>query len=449
MKKLKLMMNSLSVYRNLLEDIVIQKYYNLIAYVNEDKIDVDNFLKYYNEFYFNLTSNCTNGLKDYVIEKVLLNENAFSKVAEQVPYNKIDISFIKGVTNDLFCIQNMLNAEPDDIKEHVLEYFKELYNQDTEWYYMVKSIISNLPNWNINAVDVDKIFFEYPIKKILYTSTNWAECIRELAEFHNKYGSGKFAKYRAFVWERNNGACSLIGIENCDPITLSDLVGYEAQKEEVVNNTLQFLDGFNANNVILYGERGTGKSSTVKAILNEYYLRGLRIIEVPKKFLSDFPEIIRKLKTKNQKFIIFVDDLTFEDNESYTDLKSVLEGGLEVRPQNVIIYATTNRRHLVRERFSDRPGSVQDNSDEIHPVDAIQEKLSLADRFGITVTYLSPDKQKYLEIVESIAEKRGLKLDKQYLHREALKWEMWYNGRSPRTARQFVDYIEAESKKNK
>ncbi|MGB9793080.1 MAG: ATP-binding protein, partial [Thermacetogeniaceae bacterium] len=222
----------------------------------------------------------------------------------------------------------------------------------------------------------------------------------------------------------------------------------EAERAEVIENTIHFLSGFPANNVLLYGDRGTGKSSTVKALLNEFHERGLRLVELPKEYLSDFPEVLRKLKGRCLKFIIFIDDLAFEDSaESYTALKAVLEGGLESRPSNVVVYATSNRRHLIKEKFSDRGGLHYGSpDDEVRAHDTIQEKLSLADRFGITVIFPSPDKEQYLKIVEGIAAKRGLNIEKEQLHEEALRWEKRNNGRSPRTARQFVDWLEGHLK---
>jgi predicted AAA+ superfamily ATPase len=204
------------------------------------------------------------------------------------------------------------------------------------------------------------------------------------------------------------------------------------------------LKGFPTNNVLLYGDRGTGKSSTVKAILNEYHTQGLRMLEVPKAYLADFPLIIRHLKNRTQKFIIFVDDLVFGDNEeTYTSLKAVLEGGLESKTPNILIYATSNRRHLIKEYFSERAGLQSSNHDEeVHAGDSMQEKLSLADRFGISVVFSSPNQNRYLKIVKGIAARRNLDIDQERLHREALQWALWYNGRSARTARQFVDWIE-------
>jgi len=317
------------------------------------------------------------------------------------------------------------------------------------------------------------------IKELLLKSDSWSDCAGKLAEFHRSCGSGIFSKYRSFVWRRVpaialaggynipgihpayqdsisliDGSCkpepgtagSFIGVESPDPVRFSDLVSYEPEREEVIRNTLHFLDGRPANNILLYGDRGTGKSSTVKALANEYHSRGLRIIEVPKGLLADFPLIIRRLAGRSLKFILFVDDLSFEDNdENYTALKAMLEGGLEIKPDNVLIYATSNRKHLIKERFSDRAGLASGSADdEVRAADTIQEKLSLSDRFGMTIVFSSPDKKTYLEIVEGIAKRRGLEVDREYLRREAMKWELQYNGRSPRTARQFVDWLEAE-----
>ena len=275
-------------------------------------------------------------------------------------------------------------------------------------------------------------------------SSNWSENAEELLDFHKKYGTGKFARYRAFTWEEIRDTKNLRGIESPDPVELEDLIGYEVKRETIIENTTQFLNDFPANNMLLYGDRGTGKSSTVKALLNKYYTEGLRIIEIPKEYLSDFPEIIRDLKNRPQKFIIFIDDLTFEDGETgYTALKAVLEGSVEAKPKNVLIYATSNRRHLVKEYFHERKGlGSSDPNEEIHASDSIQEKLSLADRFGITVVFSSPSQEEYLEIIEGLVKNRNLKIDAEDLERRALEWERSHNGRSARTARQFVDYLE-------
>jgi predicted AAA+ superfamily ATPase len=246
-------------------------------------------------------------------------------------------------------------------------------------------------------------------------------------------GTGLFGKHYAFRWVRGTGGGKLKGIESPDPIRLDDLVEYEWQREAVSRNTQKLLAGLPSNNMPLYGDRGTGKSSTVKAMLNEYAQRKLRLVEVAKDDLTDLPDILSILRKRPEKFILFIDDLSFEENETqYKALKAVLEGGLEARPVNVALYATSNRRNIVKERFSDR----QKNDDEVHPGDTMQEKLSLSDRFGIKLPFLAPDQDEFLRIVETLASRADIEMTED-LRKSALSWQ---HARSGRSARQFVDY---------
>jgi hypothetical protein len=206
----------------------------------------------------------------------------------------------------------------------------------------------------------------------------------------------------------------------------------------ILENTERFLAGHTASNMLLYGDRGSGKSSTVKALAHTYMGRGLRLVELAKPDLGDLPVVMRLLAGYRHKFIIFIDDLSFEETEQeYKTLKAVLEGGLEVKPDNVLIYVTSNRHHLIKETFSERSG------DEVHAGDSMQEKLSLADRFGLTVIFSTPDQKGYLHIVGRLAARLELPIEREELHRLALHWEMWHNGRSERTARQFVNHLAA------
>ncbi|MDR0998086.1 MAG: ATP-binding protein, partial [Treponema sp.] len=235
---------------------------------------------------------------------------------------------------------------------------------------------------------------------------------------------------------------------------LSDLSGYQDQRSLVIANTLRFLEGKPANNVLLYGDRGTGKSATVKAVCGDYASRGLRLIEVSRESLGELPAILEFTASRGLKFVLFIDDLSFETvDSSFTALKALLEGGAGSRPANTVVYATGNRRHLVRERRSGRPGPGAETSsdDEVRSFDTIQEQLSLSDRFGLTVIFSAPDQEEYLDIACFIAEKRGIlpppgapDSEEAYrLFREnAVRWERWFNGRSPRTASQFVDWVE-------
>ncbi|MCL2337872.1 MAG: ATP-binding protein, partial [Firmicutes bacterium] len=254
-----------------------------------------------------------------------------------------------------------------------------------------------------------------------------------------QYGCGILARYEAYKWQDGG----LTGVSRPDPVTLSDLVSYEQVRKDIISNTEQFLHGYPANNMLLYGDRGTGKSSTVKALLHAYSAQGLRLVELSKQALTNFPQLMSQLRERNHYFIIFIDDLSFEENETqYKDFKALLEGGLEARPQNMLVYATSNRRHLVRETFADRTTGTA--GDEVRAMDSVQEKLSLADRFGITVIFPSPNQELFLEIVSGLAQQRGLTVAAAELRQRALHWSSWHNGRSPRAARQFIDQLQGE-----
>ncbi len=257
----------------------------------------------------------------------------------------------------------------------------------------------------------------------------WADQEAALTAYHAAHGCGRFSSHTAFLWRDG----SLLPVEHPDPIRLHNLKGYDYQRQIANDNTRAFLNGFEANNMLLYGDRGTGKSSTVKALLNEYASKGLRMIEMPKEFLRQLPDLTGYLAGLPMKFIVFIDDLSFSsDDDHFAALKAVLEGGLASRPDNVLIYATSNRRHLLRETFSDRSG------DEVHHADTVQESVSLSDRFGISLTFLLPDKQRFLEIVEQIAHDRGLDVERDVLLQAAERWALERGARSPRYARQFV-----------
>ncbi|MEN6351222.1 MAG: ATP-binding protein, partial [Syntrophomonas sp.] len=246
-------------------------------------------------------------------------------------------------------------------------------------------------------------------------------------------GCGIMNRYRAFFWDKG-----LKGIENPDPIKLEDLVGYEYQKEILTGNTEAFLRGKKANNILLYGEKGTGKSSSVKALLNKYTGQGLRMIELGKKQLLDFPRVVETVRNRGMYFIIFIDDLSFEDFEvEYKEIKASIDGSLQARPDNVLLYVTSNRRHLIRENWSDRKPS----GEEIHISDTFQEKLSFADRFGIMISYQSPNQDEYLQIINELARKNNVTIPPEELKKLAIQWERKYHGRSGRTARQFINHI--------
>ena len=269
----------------------------------------------------------------------------------------------------------------------------------------------------------------------LAAAGDWGGQAETLAEHFARHGAGAFGRHRAFRWEGDG----LRAVPEPDPIRLESLVAYERERGPLVENTRRFLAGLPAHNALLYGQPGTGKSSTVKALLNEYADRGLRLVEVAKEDLGSLPRVLGLLRERGPRFVLFVDDLSFEEHEvEYKALKALLEGSVEEPPGNVRVYATSNRRNLVREGFSERDGT-----DDVHARDTEQEKQSLAARFGLRVTFPAPDQRRYLEIVAGLARERGLKLPDGELRERALLWDRWHAGRSGRTARQFVDEMEA------
>nr|MBA4116609.1 ATP-binding protein [Rubrobacter sp.] len=227
---------------------------------------------------------------------------------------------------------------------------------------------------------------------------------------------------------------------------LETLIGYEREREPLLRNTERLLAGLPSHHALLYGLPGTGKSSTVKAVLNEYADRGLRLVELSKEDLKELPRVLETLRGRGSRFILFVDDLSFEEHEiEYKALKALLEGSVEEPPENVRVYATSNRRNLIRERFSDRADEGSAEEGDVHPRDTMQEKLSLVARFGLRLTFPAPDQRRYLEIVSGLARERGMEVPEEDLKEKALLWDRWHSGRSGRTARQFVDELQGRT----
>ena len=259
-----------------------------------------------------------------------------------------------------------------------------------------------------------------------------------LTQFYKEFGVGKLGLHKAFRIEHTQEGAEIVPITKIAHVHLDDLVGYEIAKKKLIDNTEAFVSGKKANNCLLFGDAGTGKSTSIKAILNQYYDRGLRMIEVYKHQFQDLNDVIAQIKNRNYKFIIYMDDLSFEEFEiEYKYLKAVIEGGLERKPDNVLIYATSNRRHLIRETFRDK----QDRDEELHTNDTVQEKLSLVARFGVTIFFGGPSKKEFQEIVRQLAARNGLTIPEDELLLEANKWELSHGGLSGRTAQQFVDYL--------
>jgi len=371
--------------------------------------------------------------QNHLLDLILNSDNAFTRAAETLPSGDLNPSLYSMAANDLACLQQVFKLNAPLILSMVKAR-------------LPGSMAGGFPVWS-HPLITDHVYFNSEsrlrVKQRFIESADWTQLVPVIADYHRQNGSGLYGNFHLFRWSCENGHRQLSPVSDPDPVRLGNLIGYEEQKRTIVENTEQFLAGYPANNLLLYGDRGTGKSSTVKAIANEYAPQGLRLIEVEKRYLADYYDIARMVRGRSQKFILFADDLSFEENEvEYKHLKAILEGGVETRPDNLLVYATSNRRHLVREYFSDN----NSGDGESRSADTVEEKLSLADRFGITIVYTSPSRKEYLHIVQELAKQAGLEIDPTELETRALQWEMWQNGASGRTARQFVDHLTGSHK---
>jgi predicted AAA+ superfamily ATPase len=445
LKRIKLSLSGLIYFEDLLGDKKISACCSLLDALTAPVPDCAGIYRQYQSFYKSMLG--TNWVK-YLVETLFKSQNEFTLLAAS--RRAIDPLIQDSVSGDLRIIQEFAQITPQDILVLVKQRFQQEMTAEEKDIFVRNLSPEKWPVWEAGIPEeqaepelascsatqwlqaVRTLYFQRFVAE-----KSWENNVSLLIEYYQNVGCGIFAKYAAFnVQESGQG---LEGIENTDPIRISNLICQEREQAIVLRNTEGFLQGYPANNIILYGNRGTGKSSLVKALLNEYADRGLRLVQLRKNKIGAFPKLAGELAKVPLKFIIFIDDLSFTDEEEdYKNLKSLLEGGVESRPANVLVYATSNRKHLVRETFADRKG------DEIHAHDNMEEKLSLADRFGITVTFLSPDQETFLKIVEGLAFQNNIPVDKDELRKKALKWVMMHNGRSGRTARQFIDHLTAE-----
>ncbi len=330
-----------------------------------------------------------------------------------------------------------------------LEMFRKLFNYDFSPMEEALGIncFTIIENYQA-VVKKERIFNKSVSEKVQMLSQKIREAkdgdemYRIVTDFYRDYGVGKLGLNKAFrIVDRGLNESVLEPITATGDMRLDDLVGYELQKKQLTENTEAFLNKRDANNVLLYGDAGTGKSTSVKAILNEYYDSGLRMIEVYKHEFKYLSRIINEIKNRNYRFIIFMDDLSFDEGEiEYKYLKAVIEGGLETKPDNVLIYATSNRRHLVRESWNDK--NSESANDDMHRSDTVQEKLSLAARFGCSIGYFKPNQREYLQIIEHLAKKHPeINLTPEEMKIEATKFELSHGGFSGRVAQQFINYI--------
>lgn len=342
-------------------------------------------------------------------------------------------------------IKGAVEGSINKAARHDFQIFKEYFDFDLEKIGTALEADSIDILYDYEMVQTTRKLFNKRIRdricdlvKELEHASSVEEFQMKVTAFYKDFGVGKLGLHKAFRVETVEGSTEIVPITNITHVHLDDLVGYDIPKQKLVDNTKAFVEGKKANNCLLFGDAGTGKSTSVKAILNQYYDQGLRMIEVYKHQFQNLNDVIAQIKNRNYRFIIYMDDLSFEEFEiEYKYLKAVIEGGLEKKPENVLIYATSNRRHLVREEFADKAG----RRDDLHASDTVQEKLSLAARFGESIFFNGPSKKEFQEIVKQLAAKNGITMQEEELLLESNKWEMSHGGKSGRTAQQFIDHL--------
>lgn len=362
---------------------------------------------------------------NYLTFYLITNENPFSLTCEKVGAN--DGSVNEFAKNDFKVFMNLFNYDFKPIEEALgINCFSLISDY--------KAIVKKELMYNKNVSEKVQA-----LSLKLETAKDENEFFNYVTDFYKAYGVGMFGLNKAFRVIGGDNGITFTPINNMDKVMLDDLIGYEIQKKKLVENTEAFVQGRKANNALLFGDSGTGKSTSIKAIVNEYYDQGLRMIEIYKHQFKDLSNVIASIKNRNYKFIIYMDDLSFEEFEiEYKFLKAVIEGGVETKPDNILIYATSNRRHLIKETWNDRNDMESNNG--LHRSDTIEEKLSLVNRFGCQINYSKPSQKEFFDIVIGLARKNNVKMTDEELMAEANKWELSHGGISGRTAQQFINY---------
>jgi predicted AAA+ superfamily ATPase len=454
----------LSVFAAILEDEAVQGMLSLLLAIGGEPEEDDaweraftggsreTIYELYHGFYRLIADQAWD---DHVLDLMLLNDSRLAAAELTAPGASRRLQ--EDAARDLQVLQELAGLSGEKIRSFVMTCFEE---DDWEDNALFENFLApcHWPVWGV-AADRDgdgavkagaeaetapaQIWLSArreELKALFRHSRDWRALVGDLLTYYHAAGYGVFASFAVFRL-REDGI--LEGVDRPDPVTVEQLYCQEREQGVVLRNTEIFLRGLAANNIILYGNRGTGKSSLVKALPNAYVARKLRLIQLQKADIRHFTGLVRALASLPYKFILYIDDLSFEDAEQdYKDMKMLLEGGVEARPLNVLIYATSNRKNLIRESFAERRG------DDVHLHDSMDEKLSLADRFGITVTFLAPDQPTFLSIVERLAEQSDLRLPAAELRRRALLWTQNHNARSGRSARQFIDDLLGETALN-
>ena len=389
---LRAQLRGLSAFRSLLDTPMLKDALQLLDAAA--RRDGEGALAAYDQMFYRLKAEGYSGLGTWLWDTLRYTETPFGDLAGS---GRSDPELEGAARRDVDALLLLARLGAEEIRVALKPILTEEY----------VSVLDNLPAWETGA----PFTFE------------------ELSAFYRENGAGLYAKYRAFLWEEGQ----LVPVADPDCPHPVELLGYDQQRKQVLDNTRLLVEGKPSNNVLLFGDGGTGKSATVKSMLYLPGMENLRLIEIQKENLVGMPRLIRSLAGRRQSFILFIDDLAFDqDDKTYSSLKTILEGGLEKRPLNVAIYATSNRRHLVRQTFSDRAG------DEVDASETIQEKTSLAERFGLRIPYLALNKAEFLDLVEKMAAQSGVTMDRQALRTGADQWEMRHPGRTPRTAKQYI-----------
>ncbi len=371
----------------------------------------------------------TNLWHNYLTFEIMTNENPFSLTCEKTGASEGSVNYF--AKNDFKAFMELFHYDFGTIENELsidcfsrISDYKAIGKKEFMYNRNVSEKVQAL-SLKLGAAKDENEFFDY------------------VTGFYKDYGVGMFGLNKAFrITSENEYKVNFCPINNMDKVMLNDLIGYEIQKKKLVDNTKAFVEGKKANNVLLFGDSGTGKSTSIKAIVNEFYDQGLRMIEIYKHQFKDLSNVIASIKNRNYKFIIYMDDLSFEEFEiEYKFLKAVIEGGVETKPENILIYATSNRRHLVKETWKDRDDVERGQG--LHRSDTMEEKLSLVNRFGVTINYSKPSQKEYFNIVIELAKKAGIDMPESELMAEANKWELSHGGISGRTAQQFINYISA------
>ena len=389
---LRAQLRGLSAFRSLLDTLMLKDALQLLDAAA--RRDGEGALAAYDQMFYLLKAEGYSGLGTWMWDTLRYTETPYGDLAGS---GRSDPELEGAALRDAETLLQLARLGAEDIRVALKPILTEEY----------VSVLDNLPAWETGA----PFTFE------------------ELAAFYQENGAGLYAKYRAFLWEEGR----LVPVADPDCPHPVELLGYDQQRKQVLDNTRLLVEGKPSNNVLLFGDGGTGKSATVKSMLYLPGMENLRLIEIQKENLVGMPRLIRSLAGRRQSFILFIDDLAFDqDDKTYSSLKTILEGGLEKRPLNVAIYATSNRRHLVRQTFSDRAG------DEVDAFETISEKTALAERFGLRIPYMTMSKSEYLALIDHLAGLYHVEMNREVLHAKAMEWEIRHAGRTPRVARQFI-----------